>query len=103
MRIVTIKKGVSMSVTKKTSSESLKGMPVVYNSPKAIKGLKLRRHPVLSTNIRLSHHPFLKGVGSLGNLLGKNPTLEEYLRGSIFQDMVVDWNCVGNDLSSYLF
>lgn len=62
----------------------------------------------LSTIIYVCHikrHPFLHGVGSLGNISGGYSRLHLYMRGNHVQDMRNDWLMVGdafrNSLHSY--
>lgn len=45
---------------------------------------------------RIKKHPFLHGVGSLGNISGGYSRLHLYLRGNHVQDMRKDWLMVGN-------
>ena len=45
---------------------------------------------------RIKKHPFLHGVGSLGNISGGYSRLHLYLRGNYVQDMRKDWLMVGD-------
>lgn len=44
----------------------------------------------------IKRHPFLHGVGSLGNVSGGYSRLRFYLRGNCVQDMRNDWLKVGD-------
>lgn len=45
---------------------------------------------------RIKKHPFLHGVGSLGNISGGYSRLHLYMRGNHVQDMRKDWLMVGD-------
>lgn len=53
----------------------------------------------ISTIVYVCHirkHPFLHGVGSLGNISGGYSRLRLYMRGNHVQDMRKDWLMVGD-------
>lgn len=53
---------------------------------------------IISTRMRISRHPYLKGFSSLSGLSDSKSVLNEYMRGNDYTDMLRDWQCVGHDM-----
>ncbi|MBO7537811.1 MAG: hypothetical protein J6T44_00855 [Prevotella sp.] len=84
----------------------------IYFYPKNLAQLKAKRlsHPINSKRVALSddkqispeymfyfrRHPFMYGIGSLGNISGGYSRFRVYFRGNYVQDMRKDWMQVGD-------
>lgn len=53
-------------------------------------------------HVKSDRHPFLHGIGSLGNISGGYVRFSSYMRGNYIHDMRSDWQRVGEQLRESL-
>lgn len=76
-------------------SKSLKSIHPIVDKSNASKGVASRYVVGSSPSVRISRHPVLKGIGSLGTVGSRISDYKAYLRSDNAKDMANDWMCVG--------
>lgn len=76
-------------------SKSLKSVHPIVSKLNTSKGVDTHFVVNFSPSVRISKHPVLKGIGSLGTFGSRISDYKAYLRSNNAKDTANDWMCVG--------
>ena len=86
--------------TNHRKSKSLKSIHTIVGKSNASKGVTVRCVASSSPSVRISRHPVLKGICSLGTVGSRISDYKAYLMSSNAKDTANDWMCVGRSIKN---